>query len=56
MDWQVTFGISQGRGGMLITEQRIIAADDYITAFNFANYIAMRNEQVVSIEEALTNV
>ena len=56
MEWLVTFGIPQSKGGWLVTEQRVITAADYITAFNFANYIAMRGEHVQSITEAYTNV
>lgn len=52
MEWLVTYGIPQGRGGWLITEQRTIAAVDYVTAQNFARYAAMRGEKVQSITEA----
>lgn len=55
MEWLITFGIPQRKGGWLITEQRIISAADYVTANNFANYLAMRGEQVQCVEEAVTN-
>lgn len=56
MEWLVTYGIPQNRGGWLITEQRIVAAADYVTAQNFARYAAMRGEKVQFIEEVRSYV
>jgi len=48
--YQLTFGIKQGRGGYLLTEQMIINAKDEEQAYCVAGWHLKRGEALLSVE------
>jgi hypothetical protein len=48
--WVATYGIKQMRGGWLVTEQHIISAIDYPTAWKIGRKDCPRGETLMSID------
>lgn len=55
MKWEITYGIPQGKGGWLITEQRIVAASDYFSALSQARHACKHGETVQDIREIVVS-
>ena len=48
--WLATYGARQLRGGWLVTEQHIIHAVDYPTAFKIARKDCPKGESVLNVD------
>jgi hypothetical protein len=48
--WVATFGIKQPKGGWLVTEQAIVEAVDYPTAFKCGIALCPRGESVMDVQ------
>lgn len=48
--WAATYGIKQGRGGWLVTEQSIVEASDYFSAHKIGRSRCKRGEALMSLD------
>ena len=48
--WAATYGIKQGRGGWLVTEQSIVEANDYFSAHKIGRSRCKRGEALMTID------
>lgn len=48
--WAATYGIKQGRGGWLVTEQSIVEAGDYFSAHKIGRSRCKRGEALMSLD------
>ena len=48
--WAATYGIKQGRGGWLVTEQSIVEATDYFSAHKIGRSRCKRGETLMALD------